>query len=300
MFRVRVVSVSEASAILRAGGLVAIPTETVYGLAAHALDPDAVAKIFVAKGRPQTNPLIVHVGNVEQARALSASWSAKADALAAKFWPGPLTIVVPRAPHIPDIVTASGPTVAIRIPSHPIARALAEQLPLAAPSANPSNTISPTTAQHVIDALGDRVEAIVDGGPTTAGIESTVISLDPPRLLRPGIITPAEIEAIIGPLARSGHDAILPSPGMMDRHYAPRAKLEVVDRPLPEEGTAIVAFDPPADVIMPRDAREYAARLYAVLHELDRRPGVNRITVQTPPSSEEWLGVRDRLTRAAR
>lgn len=296
-------AIAEAIAILRRGGLVAIPTETVYGLAAHALDGEAVAKIFAAKGRPRGNPLIVHVATVEQARALSSAWPDAADALASAFWPGPLTIVVPRAAVVPDIVTAGGLTVAIRIPSHPVARAiLASGLPLAAPSANRSNGISPTTAQHV--AL--EVELIVDGGPTDAGIESTVVHLDPPRLLRPGVITPAEIEAVIGPLARSGGDAILPSPGMMHRHYAPRAVLEVRDDAAARVAelraggvrVALIAFEG-GDVTMPREARAYASRLYAILHDLDAA-GVDHIVVETLPASDEWLGVRDRLTRASR
>jgi L-threonylcarbamoyladenylate synthase len=297
------VAIAEAVAILRRGGVVAIPTETVYGLAAHALDSDAVARIYAAKGRPSNNPLIVHVATVEQARALSSAWPADADALATAFWPGPLSIVVPRAASVPDIVTAGGPTVAIRIPSHPVALAiLASGLPLAAPSANRSNAVSPTMAKHVeLD-----VDLIVDGGPTTAGIESTVVHLDPPRLLRPGIITPAEIEAVIGPLARSGKDAILPSPGMMARHYAPRATLEVREddaarvRELRAAGVRVawIAFDG-GDVTMPRDARAYASRLYATLHDLDAA-GVEHIVVAALPASDDWLGVRDRLARASR
>lgn len=299
-------AIVEAVRVLRAGGLVAIPTETVYGLAAHALDADAVARIFVAKGRPATNPLIVHVATLEQARALSSSWPAAAELIAARFWPGPITVVVPRAADIPDIVTAGGPTVAIRIPAHPVALAILRSgIPLAAPSANPSNGISPTTARHVLEGLGDRIDVILDGGPTTGGIESTVIHLgeDPPRLLRPGIITPSEVEAIVGPLARGGHDSVLPSPGMMDRHYAPRAALEVHDDPVARAAelvgmrVATIAFESPADVVLPRDARRYAAGLYAALHDLDRN-GVERIIVATPPTGDEWLGVRDRLMRA--
>lgn len=299
-------AIAEAIMILRAGGLVAIPTETVYGLAAHALDEAAVAKIFAAKGRPASNPLIVHVATVEQARALSSAWPASADALAAAFWPGPLTMVVPRAPHVPDVVTAGGSTVAIRIPAHPVALAILRSgLPLAAPSANRSNAISPTTAAHVtLD-----VDLVIDGGPTTAGIESTVIHLGeaPPRLLRPGVITPAELEAVLGPIARGGkHDAVLPSPGLMERHYAPRAILEVRDddearvAELRAAGVAVgwIGFAG-ADVNLPRDARAYASRLYAVLHDLDAA-GVERIVVAAPPASDEWLGVRDRLTRASR
>lgn len=305
-------AIAEAARVLRGGGLVALPTETVYGLAAHALDARAVERIFAAKGRPPTNPLIVHVAEVAEARALSSSWPALADRLAERFWPGPLTIVVPRAPSIPDVVTATGPTVALRIPSHPVALAILREarVPIAAPSANRSNAISPTTAQHVLDGLGDRVDLIVDAGATPGGIESTVVQLEPPALLRPGLITLAELEAVLGPIARSAEHAIARSPGMMQRHYAPRARLEICSddaarvEVLLRDGARVgwLAFDPrPSDAIvvaMPGEPREYAARLYAALHDLDRA-GVDRIVVAEPPQTDEWLGVRDRLMRAS-
>lgn len=302
-------AIAEATRILRAGGLVAIPTETVYGLAANALDPEAVAAIFAAKGRPPSNPLIVHVANVAAARALSSAWPETADKLAARFWPGPVTVVVPRAKVVPDVVTAGGPTVAIRVPAHPVALALLESgLSLAAPSANLSNAISPTTAQHVVDTLGDRVDLVLDGGPTRAGIESTVVHLgeDPPRLLRPGTVTRKELADAIGFVAYGAStDAVLPSPGMMARHYAPRAVLEVrADdaarvSELRAAGMRVgwIGFAG-ADVPMPRDAPAYAARLYAALHDLDRA-GVDRIVVAAVPPDDEWLGVRDRLARAS-
>jgi len=305
-------AIRQAALVIRAGGLVAIPTETVYGLAAHALDEAAVGRIFAAKGRPATNPLIVHVADSADARALSSRWPEAADRLAERFWPGPLTIVVPRAEAIPDIVTASGPTVALRIPAHPVALAILREagVPIAAPSANRSNAISPTTAQHVIDSLGERVDLIIDAGPTPGGIESTVVQLDPPALLRPGLVTIAELEAVLGPVARSVEHAIARSPGMTQRHYAPRAQLEICRDDaqrvavLLADGARVgwLAFDPrPSDAIvvaMPGDPREYAARLYAALHDLDRA-GVDRIVVAEPPQTDEWLGVRDRLTRAS-
>ncbi|MGZ3448206.1 MAG: L-threonylcarbamoyladenylate synthase [Polyangiales bacterium] len=306
-------AIARAGEILRAGGLVAIPTETVYGLAAHALDPEAVKRIFAAKGRPSNNPLIVHVADLPSARALASVWPAAADRLAEAFWPGPLTVVVPRHAGIPDEVTAGGPTVAIRIPSHPVARAiLAEaRVPLAAPSANRSNAVSPTTARHVLDSLGDRIDLVIDGGPCEGGIESTVLDLahDPPTLLRPGLITPAQIEAVIGPIAR--HRELgpqLPSPGLLAKHYSPRAKLEIADRTraleLVERGerVAFVAFADPVDgatnVLMPQDPGAYASRLYATLHDLDSQ-GISIIVVALLPADEAWLGVRDRLSRAA-
>ena len=230
-----------AAEVLRGGGLVAFPTETVYGLGADALDPAAVARIFAAKGRPANNPLIVHVRRVEQARRLAANWPEAAERLAAEFWPGPLTLVVPRAAMVPEIVTAGAATVALRIPLHPVAQALlqAADLPIAAPSANRSNQISPTTAEHVLHGLGAAVDIVLDGGPASGGLESTVLDLstNPPRLLRPGLVRPSEIERLIGPIAcpelappDAAVDlaAALPSPGMQRRHYAPRAPMECI------------------------------------------------------------------------
>ena len=322
---------------LRAGGLVAFPTETVYGLGANALDPDAVARIFAAKGRPDYNPLIVHAANAEAARALAAEWPVAAARLADAFWPGPLTLILPRAAHVPDSVTAGLPNVALRVPAHPVAQALlaAAGMPLAAPSANRSTEVSPTTAEHVVRGLGDAVDVVVDGGPCTVGIESTVVSLasDTPTILRPGSITQEELSEVIGVVliadgVKEQAGAALPSPGQMDRHYAPRAELRLID-PEPsglvalveavpgmdaylpvhidgrtyDERTAVLAHSggdyPGAHVIrMPAEAGGYAARLYATLHELDAA-GYHRILVERVPDEPEWAGVRDRLLRAA-
>jgi len=313
-----------AADVLRRGGLVAFPTETVYGLGANALVPAAVARIFAAKGRPANNPLIVHVARVEQARELAAFWPNAAERLAARFWPGPLTIVVPRAPTVPGIVTAGAATVALRIPAHPIARALLEaaNLPVAAPSANRSNQISPTTAEHVLHGLGSAVDVLLDGGAASGGLESTVVDLstDPPRLLRPGLVRPSEIEQVIGRIARPEFSitdpaVALPSPGTQPRHYAPRAPMECrADggahrvEVLWREGLRVgwlalgerLAEVPPNAVVieMPRDVAAYAARLYAALHELDAA-GVERIVVDLPPDDESWQAVRDRLRRGA-
>jgi L-threonylcarbamoyladenylate synthase len=195
----------QAADLLRAGRLVAFPTETVYGLGAHALDEEAVRKVFEAKGRPPANPLIVHVAGVAEARLLAAAWPAAADRLAERFWPGPLTLIVPRMSHIPDMVTAGLGTVALRSPAHPVARALlaAAGIPVAAPSANRFTRISPTTAAHVAKDLGERIDLILDGGPTGVGIESTVLDLsgEVPVLLRPGAVSRQAIEAVIGPSA---------------------------------------------------------------------------------------------------
>jgi L-threonylcarbamoyladenylate synthase len=314
--------IGRAVAVLRAGGLVAFPTETVYGLGANALDANAVARIFTVKGRPANNPLIVHVANAAEAGAVAAVWSPTASRLAACFWPGPLTLVLPRRSRVPDIVTAGGPTVAVRVPAHPVALALlrAAEVPVAAPSANRSTQLSPTQAAHVLAGLDERIDLVLDAGPTAGGLESTVLDVTttPPRLLRPGLVTPGQIEAIIGPIVRPREEpgtaeAALPSPGMMARHYAPRAVVEVVagdGRQRVEEwsrtGVRVgwLTFDaagtgqPELTVVMPREAEGYAARLYTVLHALDDA-GVERVVVAAPPDTEAWLAVRDRLRRAS-
>ncbi len=310
-------ALERAAGVLRGGGLVAFPTETVYGLGAAALDPAAVARIYAAKGRPSYNPLIVHVADVAAARELAGRWPEAAERLARAFWPGPLTLVVPRSRDVPDAVTAGLPNVALRIPAHPVARALlqAARIPVAAPSANRSTEISPTTAEHVARSLGGRVDLILDGGPCPVGIESTVVSVaaEVPTILRPGTITAEQVREAAGAVAFPSDtpeaEAARPSPGMLDRHYAPRARLVLVDcedvpREAGGERAAVIAIRaecalPPGDVVrMPSSPREYAARLYATLHDLDVR-GYDAIYVEAPPDAPEWLGVRDRLRRAA-
>jgi L-threonylcarbamoyladenylate synthase len=314
--------IARAAAVLRDGGLVAFPTETVYGLGANALDPAAVARIYAAKGRPATNPLIVHVAEPAEVRRVAAAWPEAAARLAERFWPGPLTMVLPRSEAVPDAVTAGGPTVAVRLPAHPVARALirAAGVPVAAPSANRSTRLSPTRAGHVLAGLDGRIDLLLDGGPTAGGLESTVLDLTatPPRLLRPGLVTPGEMAAVIGGITRSASaatDEPLPSPGMMRKHYAPRAVLECVEddgRARVEElrrqgvrvGWLTFAAVPAAlpgggrTVVMPGDPGAYAAELYAVLHALDAA-GMERVVVELPPDREEWLAVRDRLRRAS-
>ena len=200
--------IAKAAALIRAGELVAFPTETVYGLGANALDAAAIDKIYAAKGRPPTSPLIVHVSSIEMARGLVRDWPERAEKLAFKFWPGPLTLVLPKQPHVPDRLTAGLDTVGVRMPANPIAQALIREsgVPIAAPSANRFTELSPTTAQHVRDALGDRIAMVLDGGRTTVGIESTVLSLagSDAVLLRPGMVTRQEIEAVIGRGAGAG------------------------------------------------------------------------------------------------
>jgi L-threonylcarbamoyladenylate synthase len=310
-------TLARAAAVLRAGGLVAFPTETVYGLGAHALDAAAVARIFAAKGRPATNPLIVHVADESAARALVTVWPASASALAERFWPGPLTLVVPRGAMVPELVTAGGPTVALRVPAHPVARELLHAcgFPIAAPSANRSNQLSPTCAGHVLQGIGERIDLLLDSGPCPGGLESTVLDLTtlPPRLLRPGLIAPAAIEALVGPIERlpvPADTAPARSPGLLARHYAPRTPLDLIvgngrDRveALTRQGLRVgwVTFDSapvrPA-VIMPSEPLAYQTRLYAALHALDDQ-GCDRIVLELPPDTDPWLAVHDRLRRAA-
>lgn len=296
-----------AAAILRAGGLVVFPTETVYGLGGSALDASAIHRIYEAKRRPSTSPLIVHVESVERARELLSAWPEQAECLARQFWPGPLTIVLRKNGRIPDEVTAGLPTVGIRMPAHPVALALirASDLPLAAPSANRFTELSPTTAEHVRRGLGPKVDMVLDAGPTAVGIESTVVSLaDPsrPELLRPGAISRSQIEALLGPLqtvsANAGPHA---APGMHARHYSPHTPLQISDN-LPGGRIAFLwwnrAQSASKSVRMPSTAVEYAACLYAKLHELDQESW-DALVVEPVPETDEWAGVRDRLSRAA-
>lgn len=348
-------TIAHAARLLRSGGLVAFPTETVYGLGANALDPDAVARIYAAKGRPAWNPVIAHVATVADARALTSAWSDDAERLAEAFWPGPLTLVLPRARIVPDIATAGLDAIAIRIPRHPVALALirAAGRPIAAPSANRFTQVSPTTAQHVVSSLGDRVDVILDGGSSDVGIESSVCDLSgaEPTLLRPGMITRAQLELVLGrPVlsarrraqdsaadgagvgAREGANTTVNadnpntpaqrSPGMSDRHYAPRADvwlfeasqyrdivqaLEERQRASTSGRITALLLDTTAlplstdDVIvqMPNDPAAYARQLYGALHAADNASSAV-VVIERPPDTEPWLAVLDRLTRAAR
>ncbi|HEX5632329.1 MAG TPA: L-threonylcarbamoyladenylate synthase, partial [Gemmatimonadales bacterium] len=305
----------EAGRVLREGGLVAFPTETVYGLGANALDPHAIARLYEAKGRPAYNPVILHVASVVAARRLARAWPEAADRLVATWWPGPLTLVLPRSPSVPDAVTAGLDAVGIRIPAHPVALALLEAagVPVAAPSANRSTELSPTTADHVEHALGDRVDVLLDGGPTTMGIESTVVDLTgaQPVLLRPGLVSREEIELLAGPLAAADEpEGTAPrrGPGQLLRHYAPRGVLELVPAAALQEriavteepGVGILArtahvLPRPGDRLlrMPATPRLYARRLYAALHELDAA-ACPRILCEAVPDDAAWEGVRDR------
>ena len=296
-------SVERAAALIRAGKLVAFPTETVYGLGANAFDPAAVERVFTAKGRPHTSPLIVHVDSIEMARGLAACWPPAAETLARRYWPGPLTLVVPKRPEIPDIVTAGLPTVGLRMPAHPLALELirAAGVPLAGPSANRFTELSPTTAGHVPESLADYV---LDGGPARVGIESTVLSLvAAPMLLRPGVIPLPEIEALIGPVELAaapgpeGTPGAHASPGMHPRHYRPATRLYLlgVSECPPKGHGALLRIGQE----MPATPLEYAALLYDTLHRLDAQR-LDWIAVERPPETPLWAGVLDRLRRAAR
>ncbi|MGD0580283.1 MAG: L-threonylcarbamoyladenylate synthase [Bryobacteraceae bacterium] len=308
--------IAQAAAILRRGGLVAFPTETVYGLGANALDAAAVRRIFEVKQRPATSPLIVHAASERMARDYALDWPASARDLARRFWPGPLTLVVPKKPVIPDIVTAGLGTVGLRVPAHPVAVALirAAGVPVAAPSANRFTQLSPTSAEHVRASLGDAVDLILDGGSTPVGIESTVLSLaGRPTLLRPGMISKEELEVVIGDVAvapAAGAQAFLEdaadlahaAPGMHRKHYSPRTPLLLIapgERPVGGRGAVVSHRSHAHGVVrMSADPRRYAAALYATLHELDGQ-GYDWIAVERVPELDAWAGIRDRLTRAA-
>lgn len=317
--------IERAAAILRAGGLVAFPTETVYGLGADASNPAAVAKIFAAKGRPQDHPVIVHLGSIALLPLWAGEIPAAAQQLATAFWPGPLTLILKRAAGVPDCVTGGQDTVGLRIPGHPVALELLQAFAgeeggrafsgVAAPSANKFGRISPTTAGHVRAELGDAVDVVLDGGECAVGIESTIVDLSRGRavLLRPGQITPAQIAAVLG-AGVDLPDAVAPRvSGALDSHYAPRTPLHLVTAAeLPAKLAALRgkrlavlarAAAPPGlkDVhwhTAPRAATGYAHELYASLRRLDDL-GCDAILVEAPPATPEWQGVNDRLRRAA-
>jgi L-threonylcarbamoyladenylate synthase len=297
--------IARAVQILRSGGLVAFPTETVYGLGADATNASAIRRVFQVKGRPATNPLIVHVADESVARRYARTWPPAAAKLAAEFWPGPLTLVMPKHPSIVPEVTAGLDTVGLRSPDHPVALELLRAFdgPLAGPSANRSSHVSPTTAQHVRDEFpDDEIDLIVDGGPCAVGIESTVLDLssDVPRILRPGAVTRAQIEAVIGERvematktlpAEAGQPA--KAPGQHERHYAPRTPAFRVDpaqlRDLDLAGAALIDLS--------LDPQTYARNFYARLRMFDGQQ-LRAIYIVMPPAAPEWAAVRDRITRA--
>jgi len=318
-------AVRRAAELLRAGEVVALPTETVYGLAANALDEKAVAKIFQIKGRPAHNPIIVHVAGNEMARDCVKDFSELAEKFSRSFWPGPLTLVLPRAEKISNVVTAGGATVGVRWPSHPFMQAVIREcgFPLAAPSANLSNQISPTNAAHVRAQLGDKILLIVDGGQSQVGIESTVLDLtvSPPRVLRPGMIHAESLAAVGLPIANGQspiEESALKSPGQLKKHYSPKAKLavlhwrdeaelkfqisnfkfQIADCHVIAHTNIPTGFGAANVSVIPHDAEAFARALYAELHRCDAA-GVRLIVVEAPPELPEWSGIADRLRRAA-
>ena len=317
-------AVGRAAHWLRSGGVVALPTETVYGLAANALDPSAVARIYQIKGRPAHNPLIVHVASQALLEDLFHPLPAMVEKLARAFWPGPLTMVLPNSGKIPEIVTAGGQTVAVRWPSHPFMQAVIREcgFPLAAPSANLSNHISPTHADHVCAHLMGLIPLIVDGGQSQVGIESTVLDLtsSPPAILRPGMIHAGSLASVLGlmPTTAKPQNGILKSPGQLSRHYSPKARVlvwswtgeshlrkQLADSSLVPASTQILAHTCiPSDTglagvsVIPHDAEAFARALFAEWHRCDAR-GIRHIIVESPPDTPEWAGIWDRLLRAS-
>jgi len=299
--------IAQAAALLRAGGLVAMPTETVYGLAADARDDRAVARIYAAKNRPAFNPLIVHLPDLASAERI-ARLSPEARALAASFWPGPLTMVLPLRPEagLSPLVTAGLDTVAIRLPAHPVARDLlrAAGIPLAAPSANPSGRVSPTRAEHVLAGLSGRIEAVLDGGACAVGVESTILGLDgPPALLRPGGVPVEAIEAVLGaPLALPGDPALPKAPGQLASHYAPEARLRL-NATGARADEVLVGFGPVTGALTlsaQGDLLEAAANLFHLLREADALAGPGGAIAFAPvPETGLGLAINDRLRRAA-
>jgi L-threonylcarbamoyladenylate synthase len=322
-------NIAAAAQIIQAGGLVAFPTETVYGLGANALDEKAVAKIFTAKGRPAADPLIVHLSGLDQLTRVVSSVSPAAQTLAEAFWPGPLTLILPKQPAVPGLVTSDLDSVAVRVPDHPVALALirAAGLPVAAPSANRFGHTSPTTAKHVLHDLDGRIDLILDGGSTSIGVESTVLDLStsPARILRPGGVTREMLEAVLGPVTVLGQrkkaEKGLPSPGLLEKHYAPRAEMllftgENARQALAAHLTAasaagrkvgVLAADEEAAELAEAGAVVYrlgpdldsiARQIYAGMRWLDRQ-GVDLILCRDFGATGLGLAIRDRLTRAA-
>lgn len=297
-------NLERAAAILRKGGLVIIPTETVYGVACDATNASAVRRLYEAKGRPTSNPLIVHVATIQQAKKLASRWPKGAELLARAFWPGPLTLVVKRSVEVPAETAAGLDTVALRMPNHPVAQEIIRTagLALAAPSANRYMRLSPTRVEHLDPKLVNKVDLVLDGGSCGVGIESTVIDLSTavPRLLRPGGLERQEIERVLGRMvAGTPPDGPARSPGMNNRHYAPRARLRLVD--VLDEAQTGLTFDEPQSakqIKMPEHPQAYAAALFDALHFLDKlKPST--IFVESPPEEPAWEAVWDRLKRAS-
>ncbi len=309
-------AVAHAAALLRAGEPVAFPTETVYGLGADTFNEAALDRVYELKGRPADNPLIAHVLGADQARRVAVGWDDRCERLAGRYWPGPLTIVLGRAPAVPLRATAGWPSIAVRAPGHPVARALLEAFggPVSAPSANVSGGVSPTTAAHVVADFALAADLLVlDGGPCAVGIESTVVDLTAAvaRVLRPGGVAASQLSELLGEMVDDSIGTQGPGPGTTMRHYAPRTATELVDESalhgrLAEsvEPAVVLCFDdapivpPHRAIVMPPTAEAYAARLYAALREADEAPGSLILVVRPPGREGLWSAVMDRLIRA--
>lgn len=315
-----------AALTLKRGGLVAFPTETVYGLGALALHDDNVRKIFAAKGRPSTNPLIVHVLDAEMAQQVCSEWPERARIIAEQLWPGPLTLILPKRDVVPAAVSAGMATVAVRCPAHPVARALLREVgePIAAPSANLYTEISPTRAEHVRKGLTGRIDLILDGGPAGVGVESTVLDLSgaTPTVLRPGSVLPSQLEKLIGRVAVVSEavpdDLARASPGQAKKHYAPKAQVAMVPHGQPGvlqdrvlrvkklrgrvgvlvHSNVVVSQDGAIIRRLPSVPEDYTANLYSALHELEDA-GCSHILIEEVPAGEAWDAARDRLSRAS-
>jgi L-threonylcarbamoyladenylate synthase len=306
--------IRRAAALLRAGGLVAFPTETVYGLGADASSAAAVARLYAAKRRPADHPVIVHCATAGEAFSFAREVPQAARRLAKAFWPGPLTLILKRSTKARDFITGGQDTVGVRVPAHPVARRLLKEFGagVAAPSANVFGSLSPTTATHVSAELARQADMVLDGGPSEIGIESTIVDLSRARpvLLRPGHIAAAELASALGEPVAAADAAAPRAPGTLERHYAPRTPARLVaahalDAEIARAGAkvAVLAFSRPDErvdywVRMPREPRAYAQRLYAALRELDEA-GCAQILIEAPPDAPEWAAVRDRLSRAA-
>ena len=305
--------VSVAASLLEQGKLVGIPTETVYGLGANALDPEAVLSIFKAKNRPSFDPLIVHISDVEWISELTTSFPEKAQLLAKAFWPGPLTLILPKSNRIPDVVTSGLPFVGIRMPRHPLTQKLLSEIdfPLAAPSANPFSYVSPTTAQHVEDQLGDRINYVLDGGPCKVGIESTIVSFEiptEPRILRFGGLDPQRIEDLIGPIKEDVSTNSNPTaPGQLDKHYATKKSILLLDsldelRQYDPRSYYIIGYGKPDiplsyNLSEKTDSNEMASKLFSALRLADQA-SQQTIVVCRVPDTGLGRAINDRLQRA--
>ncbi len=313
-------AIARAAELIRRGKLVAFPTETVYGLGADALNPEAVARIFEVKRRPRFDPLIVHIADPREVEGLCERVGERARLLMEKFWPGPLTLVLPKRRKVPEIVTAGLPTVAVRMPDHPVALELIRraQTPIAAPSANPFGYLSPTTAEHVYEQLGEQIELILDGGPCRVGVESTIVDLtgEEPELLRAGGVPVEELERVLGREIRVSREGDRPrSPGQLPKHYSPRTPIQLAEpgqaahTQLPEgKRVGLLLFRAPGvalegfahvEVLSERgEPREAAANLFAALHRLDRA-GLDLIVAELAPEEGLGLAINERLRKAA-